>query len=317
MNRPLISIITPTYNSARFIGETIDSVCAQKYPHWEMIIADDGSEDETVAIAQKRALNESRISIHAFPHGGLPAISRNRALRLAQGEFIAFLDADDIWESHKLEVQLASLDIHKAKWGFTNARLFGHVSHLYYGERWRPGKPFFLELLMSHGVHCASIVVCRELIEQISKDGDIGKAFDESKELKAVEDWDFTLRLSQISEPEYVPKVLSRYRIHEAGISQDSEKSYLRNMAILRKYQRLGVSERTLRKARNLHLSKLAISRMINDNGPWRSDIFTSCLSLPVSLRNYYLAFLAILPKKIAKKLYLWTLFKVKVHPSN
>lgn len=100
----LVSIITPTYNCAAFIGETIKSVISQTYLNWEMLIVDDCSTDNTKSIVE--SFNDSRIKYFCNEKNSGAAISRNRALREAKGRWIAFLDSDDLWMPNKLEHQI-------------------------------------------------------------------------------------------------------------------------------------------------------------------------------------------------------------------
>ena len=106
----LVSIITPAYNAAPFLEETIFSVLAQTYRKWEWLIVDDGSSDDTVCIVEAAAQKDFRIRfISAGGETGLAARARNRAMQNADGEFFAFLDADDLWESKKLICQVSYL----------------------------------------------------------------------------------------------------------------------------------------------------------------------------------------------------------------
>lgn len=103
----LVSIITPCHNSSRYITECIESVIAQDYPHWEMLITDDGSTDDTVAIVERYADTDSRIKLFRLPKAsGSPAAPRNNSIMNAQGEYIAFLDSDDVWMPGKLSAQV-------------------------------------------------------------------------------------------------------------------------------------------------------------------------------------------------------------------
>jgi glycosyltransferase involved in cell wall biosynthesis len=92
---PLISIIMPTYNAAQYIGQSIQSVINQSYPHWELLIADDASSDDTEQIVA--SFNDARIHYQKLARVGHPAGVRNAALRRARGAFIAFLDSDDLY----------------------------------------------------------------------------------------------------------------------------------------------------------------------------------------------------------------------------
>ena len=98
----LVSIITPSYNTAKFIGKTIESVQTQTHRNWELIIVDDCSSDNTDEVVADY-LNDDRIKYIKNEKNSGAAISRNRALREAKGKWIAFLDSDDLWLPEKLE----------------------------------------------------------------------------------------------------------------------------------------------------------------------------------------------------------------------
>lgn len=114
MQEQLISIITPLYNGSRFIAQTIDSVLAQTYPQWELLIINDGSTDNGEAIARHYAEKDSRIKVFSQPNAG-SASARNNGIRHAEGRYIALLDADDLWEPWFLERQLALLEEKKCQ----------------------------------------------------------------------------------------------------------------------------------------------------------------------------------------------------------
>lgn len=105
MNAPLVSIITPAFNSAKFIAETIRSVQNQTHKNWEMIIVDDCSTDETINIIKQFSIDQ-RIKLIQLEKNSGAGIARNAGLSAANGRYIAFLDADDLWLSPKLEKQL-------------------------------------------------------------------------------------------------------------------------------------------------------------------------------------------------------------------
>lgn len=101
-----VSIITPTYNSERYITDTITSVLNQSYVNWEMIIVDDCSVDRTREIVNQFILKDSRIKMITLEKNSGAAIARNKALEISVGRFVAYLDADDIWFPQKLESQI-------------------------------------------------------------------------------------------------------------------------------------------------------------------------------------------------------------------
>ncbi len=104
---PLVSIITPAYNAAEFVEETIGSVQAQSFADWEMLIADDASRDDTAARIAAKAADDGRIVLIRQDRNSGPAAARNCALARARGRYICFLDADDLWLPQKLARQLA------------------------------------------------------------------------------------------------------------------------------------------------------------------------------------------------------------------
>lgn len=115
----LVSIITPSYNTAKFIGETIESVQAQTYQNWEMIIVDDCSSDNTDEVVAKY-LSDKRIQFIKNEKNSGAAVSRNRALREAKGKWIAFLDSDDLWMPTKLEKQISFMEKNGYYFSYTN-----------------------------------------------------------------------------------------------------------------------------------------------------------------------------------------------------
>ena len=104
----LVSIIMPSYNTAKFISETIDSVLAQTYENWELIIVDDCSKDDTDTVVARYTDPRIRYLKNEVNSGA--AVSRNRALREAKGRWIAFLDSDDLWTPEKLQKQIRFME---------------------------------------------------------------------------------------------------------------------------------------------------------------------------------------------------------------
>jgi glycosyltransferase involved in cell wall biosynthesis len=105
---PLVSVVTPAYNAARYLPETVGSVLAQTVADLELLLVDDGSTDDTLTVARRLAAHDRRVHVMAKANGG-PAAARNTALRAARGEFIALLDSDDVFRPQYLEKQIAVL----------------------------------------------------------------------------------------------------------------------------------------------------------------------------------------------------------------
>ncbi len=115
----LVSIIMPSFNTGKYIMQTIESVMAQTYKNWELIIVDDCSDDNTDEVV-KTCLSDARIHYYKTGKNSGAAVSRNTALRMAKGKWIAFLDSDDLWMSEKLEKQISFMKINSYFFSYTN-----------------------------------------------------------------------------------------------------------------------------------------------------------------------------------------------------
>lgn len=118
IQQTLVSIITPNYNCKNFIAQTIESVLSQTYTNWEMVIVDDCSTDGSYEIALEYSVKDSRIKVLRNEKNSGAAISRNKAIENAKGEFIAFLDSDDLWLPEKLERQIAFMKENNCDFSF-------------------------------------------------------------------------------------------------------------------------------------------------------------------------------------------------------
>jgi glycosyltransferase involved in cell wall biosynthesis len=124
--KDLVSIIMPSYNTGKFIAESIDCVLAQTYENWELIIVDDCSSDDTDAVVAR--YDDARIRYLKNEKNSGAAVSRNRALREAKGRWIAFLDSDDLWLPEKLEKQIDFMEKNQCGFSYTNYSLIDEAS---------------------------------------------------------------------------------------------------------------------------------------------------------------------------------------------
>ena len=131
-----MSIITPSYNTARYISETIESVLAQTYQNWEMIVVDDCSTDNTDEVVSRFVMTDDRIRYIKNETNCGAAFTRNKALREAKGRWVAFLDSDDLWYPEKLEKQLRFMMRNGYAFSFTR-----------YAEIEEDSKPLGIEVL--------------------------------------------------------------------------------------------------------------------------------------------------------------------------
>jgi glycosyltransferase involved in cell wall biosynthesis len=219
----LVSVIVPTFNRLQFLPSAIGSVFDQTFTNWELLIADDGSDERTRTYL--RTVGQlPRVTITWMPHTASPAAVRNAALRKAKGEFVAFLDSDDIWEVRKLELQLAQLRCRRrCRWGytaFTNVNRHGDTLPGESRRRWIPceGDIFDRMLRGEVSIRTPSVLVARELLV------DLG-GFDES--MRSAEDYDLWLRLALRSEIALVDEPLVRIRSHDENHSADWSSAYV------------------------------------------------------------------------------------------
>ena len=127
---PLVSIIMPCYNAERFIAQSIESVMAQTFASWELLITDDGSTDRSVDVVKKYCAKDKRINLlESKEHHGI-AVTRNMSIQRAKGRFIAFLDSDDIWKSDKLERQIGFMFEHDVAFTYSSYEVIDEQGNL-------------------------------------------------------------------------------------------------------------------------------------------------------------------------------------------
>ncbi len=226
---PMVSVVICAYNAAPYIAQTLDSLFAQSYSDFEVIIINDGSTDET-ADAIKPYLPQ--IIYHEQSNQG-PAAARNRALRLARGQYISILDSDDLWLPQYLEKMVGFLQTHpEFDLYYPNALLFGdsHYSGRLYQDIYPSSQPFTLEKFLTKECSVFGLATFRrEVLEQVGE-------YDE--ELHGVEDFDLWLRMLQHGlRFSFTPEVLVKYRRRPASLSANSTQYYQQVIATLRKFQ--------------------------------------------------------------------------------
>jgi glycosyltransferase involved in cell wall biosynthesis len=209
---PKVSVIIPVYDGARFLGRAIDSVLFQTFQDWELIVIDDGSTDETWRILTAFG---SRLHVIHQENLGL-SMARNKGIQSAQGEYIAFLDSDDKWDSNFLETMLSLTSQHPhAAVYYCNARLMDAEDRDLPQSSDAPLVPANLihkTLLRKNFLLVSTMLVRRSAVVAVG-------LFDPS--LRAVEDWDLWLRLARRQVFVGIPRSLVRMRLHSRSLSTD------------------------------------------------------------------------------------------------
>lgn len=196
--KPLISVIIPTYNLATHLAEAVASVHAQDWTNLEIIVVDDGSTDDTATVLD--ALTEAGDLRWFRQNNAGAAAARNRGIQEAKGEWIAFLDADDLWLPGKLAAQFQRLEQNpEAVFSYTDVRLRSESNSERDLECGTDGQPLLLRLLAGNLFATPTVIVKRERLEEIG-------LFDTA--LRTGEDWDMWLRLACHFAHVRVPKPL-------------------------------------------------------------------------------------------------------------
>ena len=205
---PKVSINLCCYNSEKYLRETLDSIVNQTYKDWELIIINDGSSDSTESILYDYINRGLPIIYHYQENKGL-SFSRNEAIKRSQGEFIAFIDHDDLWIPEKLETQLRYMHVHpECGFLYSNAYVMNDKKRrLVYSIRaTMPQGSVFRTFLTRYPVNLQTVVIRKTLLD------DLDDFFDENLVLS--EEFDFFLRLLYKTRAGYHKEPLAVYRLH-------------------------------------------------------------------------------------------------------
>lgn len=159
----MISIITPAYNASRFIGKTIESVQAQSYTNWELLIADDVSQDNTADIVRQYAQTDNRIRLTTLDDNLGAAEARNVIIRKARGKYIAFLDSDDLWRPEKLEKQLGFMEKYKLAFTCTAYECISEDGQKVLYTVKAPGQIGYRRFLRNTAIGTLTVMINREM----------------------------------------------------------------------------------------------------------------------------------------------------------
>lgn len=220
----LVSVIIPTYNRENIIKDAIETVLNQTYQEFEIIIVDDGSTDNTKEVVQK--YNDDRIKYIYQPNSGKPSIARNTGIKAAKGDFIAFLDSDDLWNQEMLERHVKILNANK-NIGFTtswNSSVLFDGTKLYNRTCYADNSEAYINYLLLEPDKAytgpSSALVKKECLDSVG-------VFD--SEMDFCEDWDLFYRLAVRYEMVNIKEILTSVRVHKESFTQNSEFSKFRN----------------------------------------------------------------------------------------
>ena len=205
---PEVSIITPVFNSSKFLEETIASVLNQTFTDWEWMITDDKSTDNSVEIIQK--INDSRFQLILSDKNGGAGHARNLSLKQASGRFITFLDADDFWEPNFLEEMISFMKKENTELAYSNyARCDENLNPVI--DDFKADKPVTFDNLLK---------TCRlSLLSSMYDSQKVGKEyFPEGSKREDHVMWLNLLKKIPVGKP--LPKTMAKYRMHQSSISR-------------------------------------------------------------------------------------------------
>lgn len=228
----LVSVITPIYNSSRTISETIQSLQKQDHKNWEMIcVADKGTIDNSRDIIQQISKNDPRIKLYEMENDHGWGHARTYGFKKAQGKFIAFLDADDLWLSHKLSTQVDFMVKNKYKFTCTGYKRMSHHGELNNTLFLPPKKITYKDLLKNNWIGCLTVMLEREAIGSFKMTNLPG------------EDYILWLELTGRRNIDCygLQEDLARYRITENSLSRSYVKTVIQRWKVYRKFENLPI----------------------------------------------------------------------------
>lgn len=236
-NSPAVSVVTPVFNGASWLGEALDSALAQTFDDLEVIVVNDGSTDDSLAIARDRARADERIRVIDQPNAGLPA-ARNMALKMARGSYLALLDADDAWFPDHLRWAMQAFE-NDPDLGLVHANIEfvdGNGDLVDMPVRtWHKDMDAFEALALRHEhVCCPTAVFSRLAVDTVG-------GFDLRFTGLGCEDRDLWLRIAARFRIRYVDRITARYRLHTGSMSADNDRMALARQMLVAK---LAESER-------------------------------------------------------------------------
>ncbi|HLS61201.1 MAG TPA: glycosyltransferase family 2 protein [Virgibacillus sp.] len=226
-----ISIITPAYNAERFIGEAIESVLAQSYSNWEMIITDDCSSDQTIEIIKSYQQTDERIKLIQLAENSGSAIARNTSMDHASGSFLAFLDSDDQWLPDKLVKQLDFMLEKDIAFSFTKYVRIEEDGTETNAITEAPETVDYNELMKHCVIGCLTVMLDKDKIGN-----------ERMINIRTRQDYVFWLTIMKTGFLAYgLPEVLAKYRLVEGSISSNKVKAAKQNWYVYRHIEKQSI----------------------------------------------------------------------------
>ncbi len=209
----LVSVVMPAHNSQGTLSESVQSVLAQTYSHWELIIVDDASRDETPELARQLASGDQRIRVLPLDQNVGVAEARNHGISAARGQYLAFLDSDDLWLPDKLRIQVDFMRSNGAAFSFAQYRRIGRDGVLSNPVK-VPRSVDYEGLLRGNSIGCLTVAIDRHQVTEVSM-----------PKIKH-EDYVTWLKILRRGHIAYgIPQDLARYRVTSCSVSSDKRRA--------------------------------------------------------------------------------------------
>lgn len=233
MSEPVVSVVIPAYNAARFIGGAINTVLAQTFTDYELIVVDDGSTDSTAALVREFG---DRVRLLSQPNAGAAA-ARNHGIRVARGTWVAFLDSDDEWQPHHLQGLLrqaeAQPEAHLIYGGKVTVDERGVPVPVIHPDALRfPSGWIFGELVEFCRIQVSTILVRTATLREL-------RGFNEDDRFWVTQDWDLLLRLAARYPVAATRDTSVTYRLLATSLSHQVRRTHAGNIAALETAERL------------------------------------------------------------------------------
>ncbi len=230
---PIVSIVTPARDAARFLPETIRSVRDQTEPRWELLVVDDASRDSTPEIVAELAREDPRVRLLRLPENRGAAAARNAGMDAAQGRYVAFLDSDDLWLPEKLEVQIEFMERTGAVFTFAEYRMIDEDGRILGRPVRVPPAIDYRGLLKNTVIGCLTVMLSRETLDG-TRMPDLGRHED-------LATWFAILKRGVTAHG--IPRDLARYRIVRGSRSRDKLSTAAHLWKVYRRVERLPVHD--------------------------------------------------------------------------
>lgn len=231
---PVVSVLMVCYNGAPYLRQALDSARAQTFTDWELVFFDNGSTDESAAIANGF---DPRVRVVGTRTRVPLGLARSQAVAGSRGRYVAFLDSDDHWRADKLERQIRTLSAGKAQLAYSDCYVVSGRGRVLgrYSQRAIPARGYVLAPLLDENfIPLVTVMVDRDIITKAG-------GFDPHLQIAA--DYDLWLRIASRGSIDYDPEPLASYRTHSRNLSSDFRTAYRENLRIYRSWRRTGTAE--------------------------------------------------------------------------